>query len=65
MVAMATASIRLSIYPSWQCFKGICSFLMNVIKAREMCDADSGGSFSHIFSRPGVLRNFTLFFFLH
>lgn len=41
---MATASIYPSIHPSWQCFKGICSFLMNVIKARKICDADSMAS---------------------
>lgn len=32
---------------------------MNVIKAREICDADSEGSFAHIFSRVGVAHNVT------
>lgn len=34
IVAMVTVSIYLSIHPSWQCFKGICSLLVNVIKGR-------------------------------
>lgn len=33
--------IYLSIYPYWQCFKGICSLLVNVITWRQICDADT------------------------
>lgn len=42
--------LHLSIYLYWQCFKGICSLLVNVITERQICDADSEASLTSLTS---------------
>lgn len=56
--------LHLSIHPSWQCFKGICSFLMNVIKARKICDADSVASLTSTVSWE-FAQFYIDFFYVH